>query len=248
MIYRMSRSLQGPWITPSDDAFDGSAYYAGRTFELDGRRILFGWVPTKENNDDRSNYEWGGDFVPHEIFQRSDGTLGARVPETVWKIFKTRRQIQDCTIRADNGAERSTVILANDCSGMYSFEADLIFSEGTRSFSVDLRYDSEGDESYRFDFSVKSNRYSFDRTPNWPWFNYQNIGLERPLVLTPGETYHVRVIVDDDIATMYVNGVALNARMYSKLGTSVAVSVIGGSVHVRNASISREEDCVFTAE
>ena len=48
MVYRMSKSLDGPWIAPADDAFDGRAYYAGRTFCLNGQRILFGWVPTKE--------------------------------------------------------------------------------------------------------------------------------------------------------------------------------------------------------
>ena len=32
----MSRSLEGPWIAPLDDAFDGRAYYAGRTFCLNG--------------------------------------------------------------------------------------------------------------------------------------------------------------------------------------------------------------------
>ena len=41
MVYRMSKSLEGPWIAPKDDAFDGRAYYAGRTFELNGQRILF---------------------------------------------------------------------------------------------------------------------------------------------------------------------------------------------------------------
>ena len=67
IIYRMSRSLEGPWIAPLDDAFDGRAYYAGRTFCLNGQRILFGWVPTKEDGDDRKNFEWAGTFVAHEI-------------------------------------------------------------------------------------------------------------------------------------------------------------------------------------
>ena len=39
MVYRMSKSLEGPWIAPKDDAFDGRAYYAGRTFELNGQRL-----------------------------------------------------------------------------------------------------------------------------------------------------------------------------------------------------------------
>ena len=27
MVYRMSKSLSGPWLAPKDDAFDGRAYY-----------------------------------------------------------------------------------------------------------------------------------------------------------------------------------------------------------------------------
>ena len=48
-VYRMAKSLKGPWIAPDDDAFDGRAYYAGRTFMLNNQRILFGWVPTRAN-------------------------------------------------------------------------------------------------------------------------------------------------------------------------------------------------------
>jgi len=52
-VYRMSTSLEGPWTAPADDAFDGRAYYAARSIaDADGRRFLFGWVPTKENEDE----------------------------------------------------------------------------------------------------------------------------------------------------------------------------------------------------
>lgn len=83
IVYRMSRSLRGPWLAPVDDAFDGRAYYAGRTAEVDGQRILFGWVPTREEGDDCKNYEWGGVFVAHEVYQREDGALGVRIPKRV---------------------------------------------------------------------------------------------------------------------------------------------------------------------
>ncbi len=42
-----------------------------------------------------------------------------------------------------------------------------------------------------------------------------NIGLERPIGLEAGHTYHIRLVVDDTIGTLYVDGVALNVRMYS---------------------------------
>lgn len=74
--YRRSKNLYGPWEAPFDDAFDGRAYYAGRTAFDGERRVLFGWVPTRIDNDDKNAYLWGGTFVPHEVFQKEDGHLG----------------------------------------------------------------------------------------------------------------------------------------------------------------------------
>ena len=98
MVYRMSQSIDGPWLTPKDDAFDGRAYYAGRTFSLNGHRILFGWVPTKENEDDKNNFEWGGTFVAHEVYQRPDGTLGVKIPESIWNSFANRTVHENISI------------------------------------------------------------------------------------------------------------------------------------------------------
>jgi beta-fructofuranosidase len=54
-VYRMSRSLSGPWTAPPDDAFDGRAYYAARSYSDGNKRYLFGWVPTKEDDNDLAN-------------------------------------------------------------------------------------------------------------------------------------------------------------------------------------------------
>ena len=61
-VYRMAKSLKGPWIAPEDDGFDGRAYYAGRTFELNGQRIIFGWVPSRANETDSAHLTY--DEIP----------------------------------------------------------------------------------------------------------------------------------------------------------------------------------------
>lgn len=237
MVYRMSKSINGPWTAPADDAFDGRAYYAGRTFCLNGQRILFGWVPTKVQSDDRQNFEWGGTFVAHEVYQREDGTLGVKIPDTVWNAFGEREKIDDVTI--DSPYAREERILARECGDLFSFEADVKFSENTRSFGIRIRESEEKAQAYQFLFHVKENRYVFEKAPNWPWFGCMNIGLERPIELNPGETYHIQIIFDDDIATLYVNGVALNTRAYEKPGDSLGIFVTDGTLEVRNASVAR---------
>ncbi|MDD3218754.1 MAG: GH32 C-terminal domain-containing protein [Lachnospiraceae bacterium] len=238
MIYRMSKSLEGPWIAPQDDAFDGRAYYAGRTFALNGQRILFGWVPTKEECDDKKNFEWAGTFVAHEVCQRADGTLGVKIPDTVWNAFCNRRLISDFTI--GEMGKKCEKIVENVCKDLYSFEADVCFSEGTRTFGIRVKENEENQQAYQYMFHVAENRYVFEKNPNWPWFDCMNIGLERPITLTAGTSYHVQLIVDDTISTLYVNGVALNARMYTQPGDALSLFVTGGKLEVSNCSIAHD--------
>ena len=41
--YRMSRSINGPWIRPERDTFDGRAFYAAKTGSDGLRRYAYGW-------------------------------------------------------------------------------------------------------------------------------------------------------------------------------------------------------------
>lgn len=236
MIYRMSKSINGPWIAPEDDAFDGRAYYAGRTFELNGHRMLFGWVATKEDCDDKKNYEWAGTFMAHEVYQREDGTLGVKIPDTVWNAFMDREKIEDFTIESND--RRTEKVIKGKCGDLYSFEADITFSEGTRTFGVRCYDNVETGEAYQFIFHCNENRYLCEKNPNWPWFSYFSQGAERPIKLLAGKKYHVQMIVDDTIATIYVEGVALNARLYTKPGDGLGIFVSEGTVRIENCTVS----------
>ncbi len=238
MIYRMSKSIDGPWIAPKDDAFDGRAYYAGRTFCLNGHRILFGWVATKEDCDDRKNYEWAGTFVPHEVYQREDGTLGVKVPDTVWEAFVNREKVEDFVLESPAG--RTERVLKEHCGELFSVEADVTFSEGTHAFGIRVYDDVQTEQSYQFIFHCNEDRYLCEKNPNWPWYSYLSQGSERPITLEPGQKYHIRLIVDDTIGTIYVNGVALNARLYTKPGDALGIFASEGTIQVENCSISTE--------
>lgn len=239
MVYRMSKSLQGPWIAPADDAFDGRAYYAGRTHEVNGQRILFGWVPTKENDDDLSNFQWGGTFMAHEIFQRPDGTLGVKMPDTVWEAFAERKAVSNPVKRLETVDQKQEVELEADCGDIFSFEADVTFTEGTRAFALKVYEDEETGEAYEFKFSVVDQNLVFDKAPNQPWFQCMNKGLDRPVPLKAGERYNIRLIVDDTIATIYINGTALNVRMYKRPGNSLGMYVVDGTLNIENATVAK---------
>lgn len=240
MIYRMSRSVDGPWLKPEDDAFDGRAYYAGRTYCMNGKRFLFGWVPTKENNDDNQKFEWGGALVVHEIFQRNDGSLGVKIPETVWKSFNEIGDKTELKVHAENAAKEH--VISRQGGNLFAVEAEIAFTENTSSFGINLYENEDTQEGYQFRFYPKENRVVFEKRPNWPWPNINNTGLERPIKLEPKKTYFVRVVVDDTIATLYVNGVALNARMYEKKGDVISIFATDGMIEVKNLRINKRKE------
>ena len=64
------------------------------------------------------------------------------------------------------------------------------------------------------------------------------MGLERPLFFKGEGIHHVRLVVDDDIATIFVDDVALNARFCNKQGQGVALTVTDGTLKCANATIA----------
>ncbi|MCT1905227.1 family 43 glycosylhydrolase [Oceanobacillus sojae] len=238
ILYRMSKSLNGPWIKPKDDAFDGRAYYAGRTAFDGKRRVLFGWVPTKKDDEDLNNYLWGGTLVPHEVYQREDFSLGVKPVAQVWEAFQSGIEKAKTQIRTVDTREEK--VLIENTGEIFKFETTLTFTEGTSDFSIRLYKNEETDESYEFRFNLDDSILSFDKNPCYPWFQYMNKGLTRPLNLKPGKEYNLKVIVDDSILTLYIDGLALNARVYHKFGQSLAMTATNGTLDLDKIRFSNK--------
>ena len=236
--YRMSKSLYGPWIAPKDDAFDGRAYYAGRTAFDGKRRVLFGWVPTRDGDDDKNSYLWGGTFVPHEVFQREDGTLGVKPLDSVMEAFSGWEDLFSPCMKTIDTKQES--VLCEEAGVLTALETYLTFKEGTREISIKFYEDLETGVSYEYRFYVEENRIVFNKCPNYPWYQCFNIGLERPIALNAGEEYHIQLIVDNDIATLYVNGTALNVRLCDRPGNALSITVMNGAIKTRGTKISTE--------
>lgn len=237
MVYRMAKSIYGPWIAPKDDAFDGRAYYAARTCELNGRRFLFGWVPTRENCEDTGNFEWAGTFMAHEVYQKPDGTLGVKVPKEIWNHFKKEEKIQDLQISAMS--ERKSANLFHNSGNIFRLEATVSAKTDLKEFGLRFYENEEDGQSYQFRFIFGEERFLFEKNPNWPWFQCMNLGLERPIHLEMGREYHLQLIVDDTIATLYVDGIAMNTRFYTKPGESISFFVTDGNLEINNIRIAK---------
>lgn len=231
--YRMSKSIFGPWVAPADDCLDGRCFYAARTIQVGDKRYLYGWNPTRDGDSDLGMWIWGGTAVMHEVYQRPDGTLGVALPELFDRRFAEDKTacLPDCLElkRIDGCAEQ---VLLSRGDPFYRLDMTVSFDPGTFGFGVKIYENSEKDCGYTYHFTPGENQVSFDKTPNYPWFRCMNRGLQRPVNLVPGQKIHLTLIVDDDIAVIYADGVALNARMCEKPGGEIKLYVHGGGIKV----------------
>lgn len=231
--YRMAKSIHGPWLAPADDCLDARCFYAARTIAVGDKRYIYGWNPTRTDNSDLGMWIWGGSAVMQEIYQRPDGTLGVKLPEMFDERFiASASKVEDFELsRVDGSDER---VIVTDTGTFYRVDMTITFGEGVQSFGIKMYENSQLDLGYAYQFKPGRNTVEFDKLPNMKWFILMNRGMSRPVSLEAGKPYRITVIVDDDLSVVYVNGVAMNARMCEKPGEELKVYVNTGTLKVEN--------------
>ena len=242
--YRMSDKLSGPWTSPIEDTFDGRAFYAAKTAKVGDKRMAFAWVPTKRGESDFGQYEWGGNFIVHEIDQTTDNKLTVKPADGLINMFNkeaVNEKINKVEIENFEG-EKSYVI--NGMKETCMIEAVIEFSEGVRSFGIGLRQDSALANGYYLRFEPFYNRIVADM---WPrrisgvnqWYVDGDkpfmIELERPFDYKSlkDNKVHIRVVADGSIICLYVNNTtALTMRAYNMKRTNWGFFVKDGSIRV----------------
>ncbi|MEA4943313.1 MAG: glycosyl hydrolase family 32 [Propionicimonas sp.] len=237
-IYRIGDSPTGPWRTPADDCFDGRAYYAARTASDGERRYLFGWVPTREGDSDVGNWQWGGTLLVHEVVQRADGSLGTALPDTIRRAYGMVTEYLPGPIVLRSTGDLVERQLGTAPSESFVLTATITITDPTLQIGIRVGEDDAGG-GYEFRLSPVEGRLGFGRRPNPRWQEFTGTGLDRPLRLTTGREYTLEVIVDHDIAAIYIDAVALSTRMCAPPGRRVSIHVVDGAVLLHQARIAR---------
>jgi beta-fructofuranosidase len=222
--YRMSKTLNGSWIAPTNDSFDGRAYYAAKTFSDGEKRYIFGWNPTKEGNRDEGKWQWGGNLVVHEIIQQPDGSLSVKIPDTIDKKFSICHSntfdilegnwiIKNKEIFA-NAKDSYAYAIAGDMARKCKIEGNIAFDENTYSCGIILRLQEDMDSGYYIRLEPKHNRLVFDLWPRKGDCPFA-VELERPIRLEAGQPYNIKIVIDDTVGIVYLDEkVAMNFRLY----------------------------------
>jgi len=245
--YRMSRSINGPWLTPAKDYFDGHAFYAAKTASDGKNRYLFGWNPTRSDNKDSGSWNWGGNLVVHEIVQEPTGELSVKVPEFVSGAFgkKLTRSFASGSGTYKVLNDRVTinspgtfgVASGGKMPRTCKIETTLSFGKNTRECGIMLRTSDDFVKSYFIRIEPPKNRLSFDM---WPKEQIAHMAeLDRDINLKENTKIPIQLFVDGTVGVVYVNNsVAMNFRAYDLPEGNWCLYALDGTAEFSNTQIS----------
>ena len=259
-LYRMSRSLNGPWLTPKIDTFDTRAFYAAKTGSDGTRRFVYGWNPTRENNEhnfdpqehdgkDCNPWDWGGSLIVHELWQDEDGCLYVKPVDTVLAAFGNETSPEVRPLSGNWQADKTgyevrtpfayAAILLGQMTETCRLSMDVELLADTAQFGVALHVDEDFAEGYYAVIDLNNQRLEF-KSPvrmterGGQKFPYE-VEQERPLQNFLGKRVHVDVCVDGTILEVYVDRrIAMGTRMYDRQGGQWGVFVSEGQARFDN--------------
>ena len=248
--YAMSRSINGPFVTPEHNVLDGTefCFYAAKTAEVNGKRYLCGWVGRKSEEVDTGTYNWAGSLLIHQLVQKEDGTLGVREPESFQDYFVLEEAasavdavgtVQETSEGYRLSAEKGEVSLVN--FGMRKptmmLEFDVTFSTGGYA---GITF-GERDEYGKYTGVVLDTE---NQSIHYEGCVLSRIQYVEPLITTDfdfelGKTYHVKAVMENEIVVLYVDDTkALSNRIYRSIGgANFGIYTSGADVLFENVRI-----------
>jgi beta-fructofuranosidase len=245
--YRKAKSPLGPWIIPTDDAFDGRANYAIKTASDGRRRYAFGWIATKLGGVDAGSWEWGGDMHVHELVQLENGDLSARPVPAVLDQFDQPEAIElkhwNCgfvdgyTVVAEGLAAVLTPVPEKP------FRLDIELRAEASEVGIALNVDPEMENGYFL--RIKDGLLALDQWPRsetqgeYQWQIRGDIPFQVETLRPVGksEKYQITLLREDSILAVYVNGAALSTRAYDHRGGYAGVYAVCGRVEIERTML-----------
>lgn len=269
-IYRMSKSLNGPWLIPEKEALDTRAFYAGKTAQRDGRTFLFGWNPTREaafhpdwnpanfEGHDYNQYDWAGNLIVHELLQNPDGTLSVALPQEIDEYFNKARDLEISELmgaweiagtQAKNTESDYSLLALTPLPKICKISFSVEFDPSMRRCGVALHLDPAADRAYYLTLDKQFNRLTFnsylmETEFGWRVTPYMT-ELERPMQVIDGKKYDITLILDNSICEVYVNQeIAMSTRIYDLASSMWGLFSIGENTRFTNISLKEPSSLI----
>jgi beta-fructofuranosidase len=240
--YRVATSPSGPWTVPANELLESRYFYAAKT-AFDGKnRYLFGWVPTKSGSSDGGFKEFAGNMSSHLLTQNADGTLSSTVPaaieSAVAKQSSPTAAGKDASVTV-SGANYQINAATGTGAAFFGKISGTCIIKGTVTFtqvptSMGFLFGSDGTANNTFKVGFINGNLQSDIVTNGSASTDATI----PYQLTAGREYAFKVVIENSIATLYVNNqAALSTRIYGMQNKAWGIYTTNGSATFKNIAL-----------
>lgn len=231
------------WQIPKNHRLDSRAFYAAKTAGTGMERYLFGWNPTKENDEygfwpqkfhgqDYQTWDWGGSMVIHQLHQLPDGDLAVAMPSQkkemlaqplAWSFHPVTEgwSLTHGQAEAVTQASQQMMILGEQPETMYcSVE---IRANGADQAGLVLHGEKDMKEGYYLYVEPERGRFVYRSgirmgEEGGKTFPY-DVELESAVRTPEDGVYRLEVLTEGSVGVAYVNQqAALSFRMYDHTG------------------------------
>lgn len=207
------------WQSPTNNALDGIMYYAAKTASNGADRYLFGWVPTRVDNNDYSNLSWGGSLLVHQIKQNQDGTLSVVINNAIDKHIVKETELKvtgSKNVHQQGNAyslkTESDYVTFGRLTGITKINLNIKPTTSTQ-FGVEFGASGNRREAYTLQFDTEKKKIELNKVLRLDNIN-QNI-TSVDLSLSNSNEYSVTILVENSICALYVNQkLAFTSRIY----------------------------------
>lgn len=204
--YLYSRSQNGPWTAPARSAFDGIAFYAGKTMSDGTDRYLVGWCPTRIG--DGAEDQWGGSMICHRLIANSDGTLRVSIPQGIDRKFNRSVSIE--AIEQSGSVRKSGDLFTLSGQSSVTFPrlknpgkitATVSASSRTDLFGFDFGACDGGEDVYSIRFDLGAGRLAMYKGNGTETVKQTEVDLSVP----DNRVFQIKIITEKSVAVVYVN-------------------------------------------
>ncbi|WP_010416694.1 glycoside hydrolase family 32 protein [Anaerophaga thermohalophila] len=224
--YLTSDSFNGQWKKPQNDLLDGSAYYAAKSASDGQERLLFGWCPTRINDDDSNDYNWGGSLVVHSLNADETGALETSMPPALNKEFNQDAtwgviQKTEGSFEIENGfelnsnEERQTVWLSRMLNP-HKIETNVTFDEDAKNFGFVFGATTGLESVYALHIDVNEELLKLAYLSDWNSDNttYEVINT-LPVEVSSKNELKIKILIEGSVCVTYIDGEkAFTNRIY----------------------------------
>lgn len=230
--YFYSIQPEGPWQkVDGDNSLDGSDNCAAQIVEVNGKCLLYGWIPSSDT--ETIGFQWGGPItLARELYNVPNGRLFSKLESSVSNLIRGEKLYGKNEVV--NLTSTNTTAVTNSITGLYKrFDMSTNFTISLNVEAVGVFFEIPNGSGITQIRVELSEQYLSVKTGT---FTHSTIYLP----LSTG-THTLRVISDKDVLECFVDDKYALSAMVSKDITAASIKTF-----VTNGTVSFSELQVFS--